>query len=171
MSKFDSNDFTVVLQPFFLGAPSPDNVNTIFGQAPDLSLFAPDCFHFSQKSNALGESLLKYWTGFPFSFSSSWQFIRFPVANALWNNMLEPVGNKTRGWQPLMERFLCPTENAPYFFTRRNSETFLRTGHQWRVPIGKQQKCQPSSKIVKKRSYRSLIKHSVDFIYLLFSNT
>ncbi|KAK6645403.1 hypothetical protein RUM43_001680 [Polyplax serrata] len=105
MSKFDSNDFTVVLQPFFLGAPSPDNVNTIFGQAPDLSLFAPDCFHFSQKSNAL-------------------------VANALWNNMLEPVGNKTRGWQPLMERFLCPTENAPYFFTRRNSETFLRTGHQ-----------------------------------------
>ncbi|KAL0280789.1 UNVERIFIED_CONTAM: hypothetical protein PYX00_001980 [Menopon gallinae] len=105
LSKYDSDDFTVVLQPFFLGVPSPDNVNTIFGEAPDLSLFAPDCFHFSQRSNAL-------------------------IANALWNNMLEPVGNKTRGWNPIMERFLCPTEKAPYLFTRKNSKTFLETGHQ-----------------------------------------
>lgn len=60
LSKYDSDDFTVVLQPFFLGVPSPDNVNTIFGEAPDLSLFAPDCFHFSQRSNALSNSPLSY---------------------------------------------------------------------------------------------------------------
>lgn len=59
MKRYDSDDFTVVLQPFFLGVPSPDNVNTIFGEAPDLSLFAPDCFHFSQRSNALSKIFLK----------------------------------------------------------------------------------------------------------------
>ncbi|XP_067009243.2 uncharacterized protein [Anabrus simplex] len=103
--RYDTDNFTVVLQPFFLGVDSPDNVNTWFGEAPDLSFFAPDCFHFSQKGNSL-------------------------IANALWNNMLEPVGHKTFGWSPLMERFLCPTENAPFLFTRRNSISFSETGKQ-----------------------------------------
>lgn len=54
-----------------------------------------------------------------------------PAANELWNNLLEPVGFKTVQHFPLYRRFLCPTEKAPYFFTKENSERFLRTGKQW----------------------------------------
>ncbi|XP_046991155.1 phospholipase B1, membrane-associated-like [Schistocerca americana] len=103
--RFENEEFAVVLQPFFLGVESPADVNTWFGAAPDLSYFAPDCFHFSQKAHAL-------------------------IANALWNNVLEPVGNKTEGWRPLMQRFLCPSAEAPYFFTRNNSNKFFDTGRQ-----------------------------------------
>lgn len=53
------------------------------------------------------------------------------AANLLWNNMLEPVGNKTTvGLDHIMERFYCPTEAAPYFFTYNNSVRFLLTGRQ-----------------------------------------
>ncbi|GMS85673.1 hypothetical protein PENTCL1PPCAC_7848, partial [Pristionchus entomophagus] len=64
----DSDDFTLVVQPFFEGisdAPRlPDG-------SPDLSLFAPDCFHFSQYGHAM-------------------------VAKNLWNNLNEAVGSKNR---------------------------------------------------------------------------
>ncbi|KAJ9576073.1 hypothetical protein L9F63_007038 [Diploptera punctata] len=103
--KFDSEDFTVVLQPFFLGVKAPGIVSTLLGEVSDLNLFSPDCFHYNQKGNA-------------------------QVANALWNNMMEPVGNKSLGWDAPFKRFICPTENAPYLFTRRNSQTFIQTGHQ-----------------------------------------
>jgi len=49
------------------------------------------------------------------------KIVVFLVANALWNNMWEPIGNKTRGWTAIMENFKCPTESSPYFYTRRNS--------------------------------------------------
>jgi hypothetical protein len=52
--KFDKDDFTVYLQPLFLDVESPDFINTAFGEISDLSYFAPDCFHFSQKGNAQG---------------------------------------------------------------------------------------------------------------------
>ncbi|GMS92786.1 hypothetical protein PENTCL1PPCAC_14961, partial [Pristionchus entomophagus] len=64
----DSDDFTLVVQPFFEGmtdAPRlPDG-------SPDFSLFAPDCFHFSQYGHAM-------------------------VAKNLWNNLNEAVGSKNR---------------------------------------------------------------------------
>lgn len=48
--------------------------------------------------------------------------INILVANSLWNNMLERVGNKTIGvTRNLFERFLCPSEENPYIFTNRNS--------------------------------------------------
>lgn len=130
MSKFESEDFTVTLQPFFTGISSPDKVNTIFGETADLSLFAPDCFHFSQKSNALSKlSIYRCYFGkIPIEKEATEYYVS--VANALWNNMLEPVGNKTRGWRPLMKNFLCPSEKTPYFFTKKNSEIFYQTGHQ-----------------------------------------
>nr|CAD7449533.1 unnamed protein product [Timema bartmani] len=55
LEKYDTDTFTVVLQPFFLGVEAPRSIPTLFGEAPDLSYFAPDCFHFSQKGNSLGE--------------------------------------------------------------------------------------------------------------------
>ncbi|XP_017765181.1 PREDICTED: phospholipase B1, membrane-associated-like [Eufriesea mexicana] len=100
-----SPDFTVVLQPFIklFNAPNADPR----GAPPiDPSLVTYDCFHFSQKGHALG-------------------------ANLLWNNMLEPVGNKTdQGLPEIFERLLCPNENAPYIFTNVNSRHFRMTGRQ-----------------------------------------
>lgn len=55
----------------------------------------------------------------------------FSGANLLWNNMLEPVGRKTENGLPkIMEKVLCPTENAPYIFTNVNSRFFQMTGRQ-----------------------------------------
>ena len=46
--RYDTtDDFTVVLQPFFIDYPAPRLPN---GKV-DLSFFAPDCFHFSAKSH------------------------------------------------------------------------------------------------------------------------
>ncbi|KAM0725583.1 Phospholipase B1, membrane-associated [Formica fusca] len=100
-----SPDFTVVLQPFtkLFNAPNADPI-----RAPpiDSTLVTYDCFHFSQKGHALG-------------------------ANLLWNNMLEPVGNKTENGLPkILERVLCPTESAPYIFTNVNSRFYQMTGRQ-----------------------------------------
>lgn len=58
-------------------------------------------------------------------------FVIFLVANMYWNNLLEP--GRLRTTTPpkkIFDRFLCPTENAPYLFTSRNSQLFLATGSQ-----------------------------------------
>ncbi|GMT15672.1 hypothetical protein PFISCL1PPCAC_6969, partial [Pristionchus fissidentatus] len=67
--EFDTtDDFTLVVQPFFEGLT---DVPRLPNGDPDLTLFAPDCFHFSQYGHAM-------------------------VAKNLWNNLNEPVGAKAR---------------------------------------------------------------------------
>ncbi|XP_076172563.1 phospholipase B1, membrane-associated [Ptiloglossa arizonensis] len=103
-----SPDFTVVLQPFMklFNAPNADPRKAL---PIDPSLVTYDCFHFSQKGHAL-------------------------AANLLWNNMLEPVGNKTdQGLPEIFERVLCPTKEAPYIFTNVNSRQFYTTGRQEKI--------------------------------------
>ncbi|XP_049799885.1 phospholipase B1, membrane-associated-like [Schistocerca nitens] len=106
--RYDTrDDFTVVLQPFFKAFNTPADPVQRRKEAIDISFLTHDCFHFSQKGHALG-------------------------ANMLWNNMLEPVGNKSeRGLRHVFEDFRCPTEDAPFIFTANNSRTFQRTGRQW----------------------------------------
>jgi phospholipase B1 len=90
--RYDTkNDFTVVVQPFMSRTPLPLDGN---GQ-PDYSYFAPDCFHFSGKGQSRS-------------------------ALSLWNNMLEPVGQKLSEWH-VGEQIECPTQDRPYFATRLNS--------------------------------------------------
>ncbi|XP_023933662.1 phospholipase B1, membrane-associated [Lingula anatina] len=84
-------DFTVVLQPFLQETTPPRKSNG----DPDLSYFAPDCFHFSGKGQAAS-------------------------AKALWNTMLEPVGSKRTEWR-LSDSLMCPTAERPYLATARNS--------------------------------------------------
>jgi phospholipase B1, membrane-associated len=84
-------DFTVVLQPFMEQMTIP----LVPSGDIDLSYFAPDCFHFSVKG-------------------------QMSAAMNLWNNMLEPVGQKSVKWM-IDEKMLCPTEAKPYFFTKKNS--------------------------------------------------
>ncbi|XP_076464761.1 uncharacterized protein LOC143296616 [Babylonia areolata] len=79
--RYDSRpDFTVVSQPFFNATYLPRLED---GQ-PDMSYFAPDCFHLSRKGQAA-------------------------AASALWNNMIEPVHGKRTQWSP-GEAIECPTE-------------------------------------------------------------
>ncbi|AWP16316.1 putative phospholipase B1 membrane-associated [Scophthalmus maximus] len=92
--RYDTRDnFTVVLQPFMRDIVLPKLENG----RPDRSFFSPDCFHLSQKAHTL-------------------------MARALWNNMLEPVGNKT-----VTQDFTagidlkCPSETSPFFRTAVNS--------------------------------------------------
>jgi phospholipase B1 len=90
--RYDTKpDFTVVVQPFMAHTPLPLQPN---GE-PDYNYFAPDCFHFS----GLGHSR---------------------AALSLWNNMLEPVGEKSWEWH-VGEQIECPTPDRPYFATRLNS--------------------------------------------------
>jgi len=91
--KYDTReDFTVVVQPFFRETTYPKQSN---GE-PDWSFFAPDCFHFSAKGHAA-------------------------AGEALWNNMLEPVGEKQTSWHPEIEHVKCPTEQRPFIWTYKNS--------------------------------------------------
>jgi len=86
------DDFAVVIQPFFRNTTYPRQKN---GE-PDWSFFAPDCFHFSAKGHA-------------------------SAGEALWNNMLEPVGEKSTQWSPDGTHVKCPTKERPYFATYQNS--------------------------------------------------
>ncbi|KAM9316187.1 phospholipase B1, membrane-associated [Gastrophryne carolinensis] len=92
--RYDTkDDFTVVLQPFFRHTKIP----YLPSGAPDVSYLAPDCFHISQKGHS-------------------------QLARLLWNNMLEPLGQKTETMDftanvPLK----CPTQTQPYLRTYKNS--------------------------------------------------
>nr|XP_009674588.1 PREDICTED: phospholipase B1, membrane-associated [Struthio camelus australis] len=92
--RYDTReDFTVVLQPFMMNVSMPKTQEGL----PDSSYFAPDCFHFSQKSHS-------------------------QAARALWNNMLEPVGQKTDNQKLENEIVLkCPNEAEPFLRTYKNS--------------------------------------------------
>lgn len=74
----DKMDFTVVYQPFLVNTVPPLNSKG----KPDTSYFSPDCFHFSEKAH-------------------------FAAAEALWNSIFEPVGQKRTDWH-LDEELECP---------------------------------------------------------------
>ncbi|NXM89648.1 PLB1 Phospholipase, partial [Oenanthe oenanthe] len=88
-------DFAVVIQPFFRNTLVPLD---IVGK-PDMSFFAADCFHFSVRGYA-------------------------EMAMALWNNMLEPVGEKQsyNNFTQDRSKLKCPNPEKPFLSTRRNSE-------------------------------------------------
>lgn len=88
----NSTTFTAVLQEFTLNLDMPRKAN---GDT-DFTYMSADCFHFSQKGYAL-------------------------ATNALWNNMLEPVGRKTTTWKKEFSQFDCPTEERPFLATLANS--------------------------------------------------
>uniref|UniRef100_A0A8C2TD65 Phospholipase B1, membrane-associated n=1 Tax=Coturnix japonica TaxID=93934 RepID=A0A8C2TD65_COTJA len=87
-------DFAVVVQPFFRNTILPLDSNG----KPDLSFFAADCFHFSEKGYA-------------------------EMAMALWNNMMEPVGEKQtyNNFTYDRSKLKCPNPEKPFLSTLRNS--------------------------------------------------
>ncbi|XP_045142984.1 phospholipase B1, membrane-associated isoform X2 [Echinops telfairi] len=91
--RYDTrDDFTVVVQPFLENVAMP---KTTAG-SPDTSFFAPDCFHFSAKAHAR-------------------------AARGLWNNMLEPINQKT-SWQEfeIKVNLTCPDQAWPFLSTYKN---------------------------------------------------
>ncbi|XP_043797717.1 phospholipase B1, membrane-associated-like isoform X2 [Apis laboriosa] len=91
--EFNRKDFTIIVSPGI----SNIKITLPEGESSDLSYFSADCFHISQKTHAI-------------------------FANALWNNLLQPIGNKTTTLLPVFETFLCPTSKRPYLVTRENSQ-------------------------------------------------
>ncbi|XP_052860974.1 phospholipase B1, membrane-associated-like [Anopheles cruzii] len=85
-------DFTVNYQSF----PERIRLPSLPNGDTDASFASVDCFHFSQRGHAI-------------------------AANSYWNNMLEPLGNKSELVQREFERFSCPTLDRPYLATLRNS--------------------------------------------------
>ncbi|NWU97925.1 PLB1 Phospholipase, partial [Upupa epops] len=87
-------DFAVVTQPFLRTTLLPLDADG----KPDLSFFAADCFHFSARGYA-------------------------EMAMALWNNMLEPVGEKQsyNNFTHDRAKLKCPNPERPFLFTLRNS--------------------------------------------------
>ena len=81
----------MVLQPFLSSVRFQMNE----GQA-DLSVLASDCIHLSPDGNR-------------------------QMAIALWNNMLQRVGQKTSTSVLPVTDISCPTDQHPYFYTAKNS--------------------------------------------------
>lgn len=88
----DKDDFAVINQPFLRHVQFPRKSNG----NNDYTYMSTDCFHLSQKGYALS-------------------------TNALWNNMFEPLGNKSTNWKKEFSEFKCPTVEHPYIFTKKNS--------------------------------------------------
>ncbi|KAL8598297.1 hypothetical protein ACOMHN_035247 [Nucella lapillus] len=90
--RYDTRrDFTVVHQPCLSHITLPTQEDG----SPDLSYFAPDCFHLSAKGQEA-------------------------AALALWNNMVSPVQGKDTDWTP-GQSFNCPSQEQPYLYTVANS--------------------------------------------------
>ncbi|XP_056623968.1 phospholipase B1, membrane-associated isoform X1 [Triplophysa dalaica] len=98
--RYDTHEnFTVVLQPFLRNVFLP----LLEDGRPDRSYFSPDCFHLGQKAHTL-------------------------MARALWNNMLEPLGNKTDSQDFTAGISVkCPEKSAPYLKTYHNSNYTYET--------------------------------------------
>jgi len=91
--KFEKEDFTLVIQPFFNEIRNPPMQN---GHVM-LSLFCPDCFHFAQLGHA-------------------------HVATWLWKNIMEPVGSKTiMADLSTPPPLACPDTTCPFIRTVQNS--------------------------------------------------
>jgi len=90
-AKFnDREDFTVVIQPFFIETDIPRKPDG----KPDDTYFAPDCFHFSGKAHSA-------------------------AAVGLYNNIVQKVGKKDKSWH-LGENILCPTASDFIWTTKNS---------------------------------------------------
>nr|XP_040016080.1 phospholipase B1, membrane-associated-like isoform X1 [Gasterosteus aculeatus aculeatus] len=94
-NRYDGKeDFAVVLQPFLRNSFIP-----YVGEGEvDSSFFSVDCFHISERAHA-------------------------EMAIALWNNMLEPVGQKQtyNNFTYARSKIHCPSMASPFIFTKINS--------------------------------------------------
>ncbi|XP_037304876.2 phospholipase B1, membrane-associated-like [Pungitius pungitius] len=94
-NRYDGKeDFAVVLQPFLHNSFIP-----YVGEGEvDSTFFSLDCFHISERAHA-------------------------EMAIALWNNMLEPVGQKQtyNNFTYDRSKIHCPSKASPFIFTKINS--------------------------------------------------
>lgn len=91
LKEFDQDDFAVVNQPFLKHVQFP----RVSNGDHDYTYMSVDCFHLSQKGYAR-------------------------ATNALWNNMFEPIGNKSNNWNDEFKHFECPTVGHPFIRTPHN---------------------------------------------------
>jgi len=93
-SRYNRDDFTVE----YLTTFSDDIPMTRLRDGrvvPDISLLAPDCFHFMKELHSR-------------------------VGVNIWNNLLQPQDRRVTNVQTRIP-IMCPSEKVPYFFTKFNS--------------------------------------------------
>jgi len=90
--EFDTDEFTVVVQPFLNNTDAPRDSNG----AIDMDYFAPDCFHFSHLSHEA-------------------------AAVAFWNNLIEPVPTKLKKWT-VGEPIDCPEPGQFFYTNRNSKK-------------------------------------------------
>jgi len=94
-SRYNREDFAVEM----LTTVSEENifpmVNINGRQVLDLSLLAPDCYHFKKALHAR-------------------------IARNVWNNMLQSEGQRTIDYSPRAP-LICPSSDSPYFMTKGNT--------------------------------------------------
>lgn len=89
----------------------------VYSGANDFTYMSLDCFHLSQKGYARG----KIYYFVTLLYNLIYFEIIFVATNALWNNMLEPEGQKIQNWAKEFTEIKCPTYERPYIATRENS--------------------------------------------------
>uniref|UniRef100_A0A914BVS2 Transporter n=2 Tax=Acrobeloides nanus TaxID=290746 RepID=A0A914BVS2_9BILA len=92
---FDTtDDFTLVIQPFFSNVTTPPLVNGTYNK----QFFGPDCFHWSKYGHAI-------------------------IGSYMWQNMLQPVGEKNvqANFSVPALPLGCPNQECPYIRTTKNS--------------------------------------------------
>ncbi|KAM5143269.1 phospholipase B1, membrane-associated [Callospermophilus lateralis] len=107
-------DFAVVVQSFLQNTLVPLNKQG----GTDLTFFSEDCLYFSERGHA-------------------------EMAIALWNNMLEPVGQKTtsNNFTHSRTKLKCPSSDSPYLYTLWNSGLLPDQAEEaprvfyWAVPV------------------------------------
>ncbi|XP_077885595.1 phospholipase B1, membrane-associated isoform X4 [Ictidomys tridecemlineatus] len=107
-------DFAVVVQSFLQNTLVPLNKQG----GTDLTFFSEDCLYFSERGHA-------------------------EMAIALWNNMLEPVGQKTtsNNFTHSRTKLKCPSSDSPYLYTLWNSGLLPDRAEEaprvlyWAVPV------------------------------------
>uniref|UniRef100_A0A1A9Z4C2 Triacylglycerol lipase n=1 Tax=Glossina pallidipes TaxID=7398 RepID=A0A1A9Z4C2_GLOPL len=92
LAEFQTDNFAVIFHPFVVNASFP----LLSNGALDMRYLSNDCFHFSQ----LGQAT---------------------AANALWNSMLQPDGQKQVDMNEPFNRFECPSITRPFIATLRNT--------------------------------------------------
>lgn len=83
----------------------------------DFTYMSMDCFHLSQKGYARGKIPLHQYRYY-FALTND---VQITAANALWNNMMQPDGQKSTNWKKEFTEFVCPTVDRPYIATKKNS--------------------------------------------------
>ena len=88
---------------------------------PDISLLAPDCFHFLKELHSRSGVWVKRKLSVFCILTFTYLLRTFAlIFRNIWNHLLSPPSNRITNVQRRIP-ITCPSEKVPYFFTKFNS--------------------------------------------------